>query len=373
MQFDQENWQREYENAVEFNLSESSVHSLSTRELVEDGKSLEQVLSAPLGYSQGDGTVGLRSAIAATYGKLSPDQVIVTTGSSEANFVAAWHIFERGDELVLMTPNYAQVEGLARTWNVKIKQLRLREEDGWQFNPEDLKRLVTRKTKAVQVCNPDNPTGSVMAEPQRKALIDAVKDSGAWLLSDEIYLGAERVGPMTETLWGHHEKTLITNGLSKAYGLAGLRIGWLVGAPDTINEIKLYRDYTTLAPPTLSDLLAQVALEPTKRAEILARTRGIINENYPKVSAWLEAHGALFSHVPPSAGAICYVKYNMKINSMDLAQRLRKEKSVLVVPGDHFSMDGYMRIGTGMQTDRLLRGLDRIDELLKATVKKGSI
>ena len=368
--FEQENWQREYENTVEYNLSESSVHPMTTQELVRNRKLLEELLQIPLGYSQGDGTPELKSAIAATYGKVSPENVLVTVGSSEANFAAGWHVFERGDELVIMTPNYAQVEGLAKTWNLKIKPLWLKEKLGWQFDPEDLKKLVTRKTKAVQVCNPDNPTGAIMAKEQRKALIDAVEDSGAWLLSDEIYLGAEREGPTTESLWGHHEKTLITNGLSKAYGLAGLRIGWLVGSPKTIAEIKSYRDYLTLAPGTLSDRLAQIALEPRMRDKILARTRGIIRNNYPKVREWLAAHGSLFSHVSPAAGAICYVKYNMKINSMALAQRLRKEKSVLVVPGDHFSMDGYMRIGTGLPTDRLLQGLDRVDELLKDMLKK---
>jgi len=368
--FEQENWQREYENTVEYNLSESSVHPMTTQELVRNRKLLEELLQIPLGYSQGDGTPELKSAIAATYGKVSPENVLVTVGSSEANFAAGWHVFERGDELVIMTPNYAQVEGLAKTWDLKIRPLWLKEKLGWQFDPEDLKKLVTRKTKAVQVCNPDNPTGAIMAKEQRKALIDAVEDSGAWLLSDEIYLGAEREGPTTESLWGHHEKTLITNGLSKAYGLAGLRIGWLVGSPKTIAEIKSYRDYLTLAPGTLSDRLAQIALEPRMRDKILARTRGIIRNNYPKVREWLAAHGSLFSHVPPAAGAICYVKYNMKINSMALAQRLRKEKSVLVVPGDHFSMDGYMRIGTGLPTDRLLQGLDRVDELLKDMLKK---
>ncbi len=362
--FEQENWQREYENLVEYNLSESSVHPLSTQELVGDDHLLEELLRIPLGYSQGDGTPELKSAIAATYRNVSPDSVLVTVGSSEANFAAAWHVFEKGDEFVIMTPNYAQVEGIARTWGLKIKPLKLREDLGWQFDPEDLKRLVTRKTKAVQVCNPDNPTGAIMAKEQRKALIDAVKDADAWLLSDEIYLGAEREGPTTESLWGHHEKTLITNGLSKAYGLAGLRVGWLVGSPKTINDVKSYRDYLTLAPATLSDRLAQVALVPKMREKIFARTRRIIRNNYPKLRGWLEAHSPLFTHVPPAAGAICYVKYNMKINSMDLAQRLRKEKSVLVVPGDHFGMDGYMRIGTGMQTERMLEGLNRLDELL---------
>jgi len=365
VQFDQERWQAEYENAVEYNLSESSVQALRLRELLEGDMTLEQLLEVPLGYPQADGTPELRSAIAALYGKLSPQHVLVCTGSSEANFVASWHLFEKGDEIVLMVPNYAQIWGLAKTWGLKIKPLRLKEELGWQFDPEDLKALVTKKTKAVQVCNPDNPTGAVIAPEQRKALLDIVKDSGSWLLSDEIFLGAEREGRITESLWGHHDKTLITNGLSKGYGLAGLRTGWLVGQPETIKEIKARRDYLTLAPSALSDHLAQVVLAPKRRETIFTRTRGIIRKNYPILRDWLDAHGSLFSHVPPTAGAICFVKYGMKINSTELAERLRKDKSVLVVPGDHFGMDGYMRLGTGPPTEYLLRGLERVDGLLR--------
>jgi aspartate/methionine/tyrosine aminotransferase len=148
-----------------------------------------------------------------------------------------------------------------------------------------------------------------------------------------------------------------------------LRTGWLVGAPETIDRIKPYRDYLTLSPSTLSDRLAQVALQPKRRAKILARTRGIIRKNYPIVRDWLEEHGSLFSHLPPTAGAICYIKYGMKVNSSELAERLRREKSVLIVPGDHFSMDGYMRIGTGLPTDYLLKGLERVDELLMNLAK----
>lgn len=363
--FAQERWQCKYENTVEYNLSESSVHALASRELIEGNQAVESFLNIPLTYSQADGTLDLRSAIAATYEKATPDNIFVTNGSSEANFMAAWHLFEKGDEVVLMVPDYAQVYGLAKSWGLKIKPLWLKEELGWQFDPEELKSLVTNKTKVIQVCNPNNPTGAVMAMEQRKALLDAAGGSNAWLMSDEIFLGSEREGPMTKSLWGHYDRTLITNGLSKAYGLPGLRIGWLVGLPEVLEEIKPHHDYTTLAPTTLSDRLAQYALEPKRREKILARTRSILQKNYPALREWLEAHGSLFSHVPPPACAICYVKYNMKINSSNLADRLRKEKSVLIVPGDHFMMDGYMRIGTGPQTEYLLQGLERVDEILK--------
>jgi hypothetical protein len=314
----------------------------------------------------------LREKIAAMYKGATPEHIFVMNGSSEANFVAAWHLFEKGDEVVIMVPNYMQTYGLAKTWGIKIKPLKLREDLNWQFDPEDIKKLVTKKTKAIQVCNPNNPTGAVMADRQRKALIDAAKDSGAWLLSDEVYLGAERVGPRTETLWGYHDKTLITNGMSKAYGMAGLRIGWLTGTPEAIEAVKPHHDYLTLTPAKLSDRLAQIALEPKRREEILARTRSILQKNYPTVRDWLESHGSMFSHVPPTAGAICFVKYSLKINSWELAERLRTEKSVMIVPGDHFGMDGYMRIGTGPPKDYLLAGLERVDELLRE-LKAGSM
>jgi aspartate/methionine/tyrosine aminotransferase len=106
-------------------------------------------------------------------------------------------------------------------------------------------------------------------------------------------------------------------------------------------------------------------LEKRKRAEILARTRSILRKNYPAIRDWIEAHGSLFTHVPPAAGAICYVRYAMTMNSTELVERLRKEKSTLLVPGDMFGMDGYVRIGIGPPTDYLLAGLDRFDALLR--------
>ncbi len=360
-----ERWQSTWENSVEFNLSESGVQPIPLHELLRDEASTERFLQLPLAYSQGNGTPELRSAIAKMYREATPDHVLVTNGSSEANLLAIWHLVETGDEVVVMLPNYMETWGLAQIFGGRVRALWLREDLRWQFDPEELNALVTRKTKAIAVCNPNNPTGAVMGEPQRKAVLDAARDSGAWLLSDEVYLGAEREGPRTESLWGAYEKTLITNGLSKAYGLPGLRIGWLAGPPKTIATLWGYHDYTTLAPTYLSDRLAQIALAPKRREEILGRTRTILRGNYGVLREWVEGHGALFSHIPPSAGAICYLRYALAINSSEFAQRLRKEKSTLIVPGDHFRMDGYVRIGMGDATGSLKGGLDRIDELLR--------
>jgi aspartate/methionine/tyrosine aminotransferase len=363
--FAMERYQSLYEYVVKYDLAESGVHPLTLRELLGSDQATRAFLDGRLGYPQSEGTPELRATVAALYAGASPDNVLVTNGSSEAIFCVAWRLLEKGDEIVLMQPNYQQLWGLAKTWGVKVKPLWLREDLGWQFDPEELKKLVTKKTSAIQVCNPNNPTGSIMAGPQRKALLDAVEDAGTWLLSDEVYHGAEREGPRTETLWGAYEKTLVTNGLSKAYGLPGLRIGWVVGPLKLIEELMGYHDYLTLTPTMLSDRLARVVLEKRRREEILLRTREILRTNYPAVRDWIETHGSLFSHVPPAAGAICYLRYALKINSSDLVERLRKEKSVLLVPGDMFGMDGYVRIGIGPPTEYLIAGLDRFDDLLR--------
>jgi len=363
--FDMERWQSTYEHSVDYDLAESGVHPLTGRELLGSDEAIARFLDSRLGYPPSEGTPELRATIAGMYRGATAENVLVTNGSSEANFVAAWRLFEKGDEVVLMLPNYAQMWGLARTWGVRVKPLWLREEMGWQFDVEDLKKAVTKKTTMIQVCNPNNPTGAVMAGEQRKALLDAAEDSGAWLVSDEVYLGAEREGPTTESFWGAHEKTLIMNGLSKAYGLPGLRIGWVVGPRATIEEFMAYHDYLTLTPTMLSDRLARIALEPRRREAILARTQTILRKNYPALRDWIEAQGSQFSHVPPAAGAICYLRYALAMNSSDLAERLRKEKSVLIVPGDHFGMDGYVRIGMGPPTEYLLAALDRFGALLR--------
>lgn len=363
--FEMERWQSTWENRVDYNLSESGVQPIPLRQLLRDPAVIDRVLDYPLAYSQGNGTPELRSLVAGMYADATPDHVLVTNGSSEANLLTMWHLVEQGDEVVVMLPNYMETWGLTQIFGGTVRPLRLREDLGWQFDPEELKAAVTRRTRAIAVCNPNNPTGAIMAPDRRKALLDAAADADTWLLSDEVYLGAEREGPRTESLWGAHEKTLITNGLSKAYGLPGLRIGWLVGPPDTIGTLWSYHDYTTLTPTYLGDRLAQIALEPARREEILARTRTILRRNYGLLKEWLDAHGSLFSHVPPAAGAICYLRYALDVNSSELAERLRTEKSVLIVPGDQFGMDGYIRIGMGDAKAYLMAGLDRIDALLR--------
>lgn len=364
--FAMERMQSTYENQVAFNLSESGVQPMRLGELVEDAASRDALWREALRYTQSNGTAALRSAIAALYPGATPDHVQVTNGGSEANYLTTWNLVEPGDEVVLMTPNYMQTWGLVRAFGGIVREWPLVVEKRWRVDTHTLATLVSARTKALIICNPNNPTGARIEAGDLQRIADIAGRHGTWILSDEIYCGAERDGRETPSMWGRSDRVIITSGLSKAYGLPGLRIGWIVAPPPTVAALWAYHDYTTIAPGALSDALARHALEPSRRARILTRTRRILNENFPVVAAWLDGHESLFSYVPPDAGAIVYVRYHHTINSTELVTRLREQHDVLIVPGDHFGMDGYLRIGFGDETGYLREGLNRLDQLLRA-------
>jgi aspartate/methionine/tyrosine aminotransferase len=363
-QFKMERMQSTWENVVEYNLSESGVHPLSLRELVSEDE-LREILSLGLGYSQTNGTPELRREIADLYPGATADQVLTTAGSSEANFLLMWSLIEPGDEVVFMMPNYMQMWGLARGFGARLEPLWLRKSLGWAPDLEELPRLVTAKTKLIIVTNPNNPTGAVLSREAMAAIVSSATRAGAWIIADEVYQGAERAGETTPSFWGMYDKAVIVNGLSKAYGLPGVRIGWIVGPEKFIQRTWPYHDYTTISPSILSDRLARVALFPDNRTRILERTRGILNRNFPIVGDWLERQKGFFEFVPPRAGAIVFAEYRGLANSTDLVNRLIREKGVLVVPGDHFEMDHHLRFGFGSEPEYLRNGLARIEALVR--------
>jgi len=363
--FKMERLQSTWENVVDYNLSESGVHPLSLHELAA-GEDLAEIGNVGLGYGQTNGTPELRSEIAALYPGATIDHVLVTTGSSEANFLLMWSLVQHGDEVVFMMPNYMQMWGLARGFGAEVRPLWLRKRLGWAPEPEEIQDVITPKTKLIIVTHPNNPTGAVLSRQAMAEIVSRAVKFGAWIIADEVYRGAEREGETSPSFWGLYDRVIIVNGLSKAYGLPGLRIGWIVGPEDLVRRVWPYHDYTTIAPSTLGDRLARIALAPDNRLKILERTRGILNRNYPILSDWLERRGGFFEFVPPRAGAIVFAEYHHQINSTELVNRLIKEKRTLAVPGDHFNMDHHLRLGFGSEPDYLRRGLARLEELLRA-------
>lgn len=362
-----------YENEVEFNLSESGVLPLKVEEILE-GQDPAVFLAHGLKYPESEGSRELRERIAQWYG-VTPDHILVTNGGSEANFTALWGLLEKTEHAAIMLPNYLQSWGLSRAFAGKANAFHLTEQAAngkqrWGLDVDSLHKAVTKKTRLIVVTNPNNPTGAVLTEQEMQEIIRVARKANAWILADEIYRGAEVSSPLTPTFWGRYDKVLVTSGLSKAFGAPGLRIGWIVGPPKTLGRLCAYHDYTTLTPTLLSDRLARIMMEPVRREKILERTRAIIRRNLPKLESWIHLHDDIFTYIPPVAGAITYFRYKLPISSEALFDRLRKERSVLITPGDHFGGGRYIRVGYGYDVDYTLRGLARIDQTLDELKKK---
>jgi len=364
--FELERWQSTWENRVRFNLSESGVHPLSIQELLglAGGSSLP-LLEVRLGYSQSNGTDLLRGRIAALYPGASPDLVLVTTGSSEANFVLCWRLIAPGDKVAVMLPNYLQTWGLAQNFGAEVCGFALHEERGWDPVPEEIRSAIAPGTKLVVVTNPHNPTGHVLSDDARRVILERSAEVGAWLLADEVYQGAELDGRTTPSFWGSYERVIVVNGLSKAYGLPGLRVGWIVAPPELSTDAWARHDPTTTGPPGPRDHLAAVALDPLVRQKLLERTRRILTTNLPVLEAWLKRFGDGFRWQAPQAGAICWARYQHAASALDLVEKLRAEYSVLLVPGEHFGVPGHVRFGYGEELGYLQDALAETERGLK--------
>jgi aspartate/methionine/tyrosine aminotransferase len=361
-----------FEQDVDYNLSESGVHPISLGELLSDDVGyVDRLLATELNYPYVNGTPELRARIAALYDGATESNVLVTVGAAEANYIATRTLLSAGDEIVIMLPNYMQIWGIAKNHGMVVKSFHLQEKRGWSPDLGELDEVVTARTRLIAVCNPDNPTGYILSEAEMEGIVAAAARVGAWILADEVYSGAERlVDEQTPSFYGHYDKVVAVGSLSKAYGLPGLRIGWLVCPVGTVDDIWARHEYTTISATMLSNVLATVALSPQVRPRIIRRTRDYIRKGYPVLKAWMDGHGDTFSLTPPQAAAIAFVRYHLDVNSTVLTERLRKEKSVLIVPGDHFGLDHFVRISFGLDHDYLVAALDRIHELITEIQKE---
>ena len=363
--FIMERMMSKWENQVDYNLSESGVHPATVRELIPEPEQVEQLLSTEFVYSQANGIPELRERIAALYPGATSENVLVTVGCIEANLLSLQTLVEPGDEIAVMAPNYLQVWGAAQNLGMAVRTFDLSSDRKWELDVDSLSQAVTDRTKLIAVCNPNNPTGHILSSAEMDAVVTAADRVGAWILADEVYSGAERLtDEQTPSFWGRYDKVFANNSLSKACGLPGLRVGWIVGPPTEVDEAWARHEYLTISVATLSNQLAAVALSPEVRPKLVQRTRDYIRRGYPIFEEWMQSHGDLLSIVPPDAAAIAFPRYELEVNSTTFVERLIKEKSALVAPGDHFGVDRHLRISFGLPAEYLRGGLERIHQLL---------
>jgi aspartate/methionine/tyrosine aminotransferase len=358
--FAMERMQSTWENLVEYDLSESGVRPLTLRELVEMGFDLDAFLDQPLGYSQSNGTIELRDQLRAIYPGTDVEQIEVTNGTSEANYIVALTQLRPGDDVAMEVPNYMQLPGVVRSLGATVRTFTLRQDRDWQPDWEEFDRAVTPRTRLLYLSNPNNPTGSILSHAAMQQIVDRCESTGTWILADEVYLGAEIACQRTRSFWGMSDRVIVTSGLSKAYGIPGVRIGWIVGPRDVIAACWSQHDYLTIGPNKLSDRVARVAVRPENRERCYARTREILTRNLPIVRDWLASFGGRLSWREPQAGAIALVKYDSAVPSVSLVERIRVNQSTLIVPGSHVGLEGYLRLWFGGREEFLREGLRRV-------------
>ena len=365
--FELERLLSDWEQTVEFNFAESGVHPVSLGELLQlSDIDIKEFLETPLNYPEVNGEASLREKIAGFYDGAKLENILVTVGASEANYIIANTLLKKGDEIAVMQPTYKQFSGAAKNLGVKVNSFSLEAGNNWALNRQELLDAVNPNTKVISLVNPNNPTGKILSKEEMNAVVSIAQKFDVWLLADEIYSGAERHNvDATQSFFGLYEKVIIVNGLSKAYGLPGLRIGWVVAPENIINELWKRHEYTTVSSSMLGNRLANLALRPDVKRALIARTRDLVASGFETLQTYLNEIPGVFSVVPPMASALSFTSYNLPINSTEFVHKLRREKGILLVPGDCFGLDGHLRISSALPREYLQDGLSRLNEVVR--------
>lgn len=372
--FGVEIWMNRYETQCEWNIAETCVESLTVEELLEmSGKKdtiLSELLPMKLTYGAIEGSDRLRDLIAGLYENQRRENVVTTHGAIGANALVHETLVEPGDRVISVLPTYQQHYSIPESYGADIQILKLTEETAFLPDLAKLKELAIPGTKLIAINNPNNPTGSLMDRAYLEKIVDIARGVGAWLLCDEVYRGTDQEGDgMTASVADLYEKGISTASMSKAFSLAGLRLGWIAAPKELIHDVTIHRDYNTISVGMLDDHFAAIALE--NRDKILARSREITRTNLAILSAWVEKE-PLISWIKPKSGTTALLKYDLPLSSEEFCIRLLEQTGVMLTPGSALDMEGYLRIGYTNSEEVLRKGLDGLSQFLRDASTKAA-
>ena len=364
--FGVELWMNEWETKCTWNLAETCVESLTIDQLLQlSGKNdadLSDLLPLKMTYGAIEGSERLRRAITELYTRQSAQNIVVTHGTIGANMLVHKTLVSRGDHVVAVVPTYQQHYSIPASIGADVAHLRLREEDNWLPDLDALRDLVTPDTKLIALNNPNNPTGALMDRALLEQIVAIAREADAWILCDEVYRGTDQAGDgMTASIADLYEKGISTASMSKAFSLAGLRLGWIAAPENLIEAIMIHRDYDTISVGMIDDHFAALALE--HKAAVLARSQQITRGNLDILSGWVDGEPQI-SWVKPKSGTTALLKYDLSISSRDFCVALLEETGVLLTPGSALDMEGYLRIGYANNPDILKEGLARLSTFI---------
>ena len=364
--FGVEIWMNEWETRCALNLAETCVESLTIKELLQlTGKNdtdLSGLLTMRMTYGAIEGSDRLRDAIAGIYDTQARQNIIVTHGTIGANMLVHKALVGAGDRVVAIVPTYQQHYSIPESIGADVQQLQLREHDGFLPDLDALRDLVVPGTKLIALTNPNNPTGALIERPMLEEIVQIARAAGAWILCDEVYRGTDQHGAgMTTSIADLYEKGISTAGMSKAYSLAGLRLGWIAAPQEVIEAVSIHRDYDTISIGGIDDYFAALALE--HREKVLARSQTITRGNLSLLEDWVEKEPRI-SWVKPRSGTTALLKYDLPVSSKEFCVTLLSETGVMFTPGSAMNMEGYVRIGYANNPDILKKGLALVSDFL---------
>lgn len=364
--FGVELWMNEWETRCEWNLAETCVESLTVDQLLQlSGKNdsdLADLLPMKLTYGAIEGSDRLRQAIAGLYEGAAASNIIVTHGTIGANMLVHRTLLGRADHMIAVVPTYQQHYSIPASIGADVQHLQLFETDDWLPDPDALRAMVTPQTKLIALTNPNNPTGALIDRALMAQIVAIAREVDAWVLCDEVYRGTDQQGDgLTASVADLYEKGISTASMSKAFSLAGLRLGWVVGPEALIEDIMKHRDYDTISVGMIDDHFAALALEHKSR--LLARAHQITRGNLAILSDWVETTPGI-TWVKPRSGTTALLKYDLDRPSRALCVDLLQETGVLLTPGSALHMEGYLRIGYANNPAILKEGLARLSAFL---------
>ena len=338
-----------WEFGVRHQLSASDVEPWSLSELLqtadEDSRTRWEKLS--LGYTESAGLPALRQEIAQRYRNVEPEQVLVFSGAEEGILLAMLAALQPENEAIVVTPAYQSLHSVPAALGARVVRVPLRMEDGWRLDPDEIARACTSNTRMIAVNFPHNPTGAHIDLATQRRLVEIADDAGAILFSDEVYRGLEYDELDRLPAAADLSSNAVSLGvMSKAFAMAGLRIGWLATRnTQLLDRIARLKDYTTICNSAPSEILALMALRAADL--VLDRSRRIVAGNLVELRGFLETHGNLVECVAPAAGSVAFPRFT-RHDATDVSSRLATSGSALLMPGAVFGADmRHFRLGLG--------------------------
>lgn len=366
-EFKVEQWLTTYETQVEYNITKTSAVPVTLQELFEwIGEDMEafwrDFSQRKLSYGDIEGNPDFLRGVCGLYRTLSPEHITPTHGTSGANHLAISAIVEPGDHVISVKPTYQQLYSIPKALGAQVDILHLRRENRYLPDLEELRSMVTDRTRLICINNPDNPTGSLMDEAMLKEVVEIARSCGAYLLSDEVYLPMRPRGVEIPCIADLYEKGVSTCSMSKAYSLAGLRIGWVATRdPELLRACASHREYTLISSGLFDEAVAAVALAHADK--LREKNIAIVEKNLPIVDRWVENEPHI-SYLRPQAGTTALLHYDVDLDATTFCRRLMEKTGVFMVPGDCFDEPKTLRLGLAIDTATLQTGLEKLHGFL---------